>query len=67
MSGAGLNSFWLWAAEQPERVALITPDEREVRAGELLAAVHGWSGLRSTRAGRTRRLASRIDERTRRG
>ena len=37
--------FWSIAQEDPEKLALVDPDEREVRAGELLASsnqvVHG--------------------------
>src|SRR6266545_4001090 len=41
--------FWSIARDEPEKLALVDPDEREVRAGELLAScnqvVHG---LRAT-------------------
>ena len=41
--------FWSIAQDDPEKLALVDPDEREVRAGELLAScnqvVHG---LRAT-------------------
>ncbi|HMG28400.1 MAG TPA: AMP-binding protein, partial [Acidimicrobiia bacterium] len=41
--------FWSIAAEEPEKLALVDPDEREVRAGELLAScnqvVHGLRAL----------------------
>ena len=37
--------FWSIAQDDPEKLALVDPDEREVRAGELLASsnqvVHG--------------------------
>jgi len=40
-----LNSFWLVAEKDPDYVALVAPDGRELRAGELLAecnrVVHG--------------------------
>ncbi len=40
--------FWRQAAADPDRVALITPDEEEVSAGELLAAANRVShGLRA--------------------
>src|SRR5262245_50540421 len=41
--------FWSIAREEPEKLAVVDPDEREVRAGELLAScnqvVHGLRGL----------------------
>jgi long-chain acyl-CoA synthetase len=35
-----VESFWLRAEKDPDRLALVTPDGREVRAGELLADVN---------------------------
>src|SRR5262245_51015258 len=41
--------FWNFAKREPEKLALVTPDEREVTRGELLAAsnqlVHGLRAL----------------------
>jgi long-chain acyl-CoA synthetase len=49
-----LHSFWISAAARPERTALVTPDEREVTAGELLAGCHQLAnGLRARGLGRS--------------
>ena len=40
IDGMGLRGFWSWAADEPERRALILPDGGEVTAGELLAETH---------------------------
>ena len=41
--------FWNFAQREPEKLALVTPDEREVTRGELLAEsnqlVHGLRAL----------------------
>jgi long-chain acyl-CoA synthetase len=48
-----LNSFWLSAAQQPDRVALVTPDALEVRAGDLLRASNQLTnGLQAQGLGR---------------
>src|SRR5260370_42238940 len=40
--------FWAIAQEEPEKLALVDTDEREVRAGDLLVACNqGVHGLRS--------------------
>jgi long-chain acyl-CoA synthetase len=35
-----MRSFWIAAEQEPDRIALILPDGREVRAGELAARVN---------------------------
>ena len=35
-----MRSFWIAAEEDPDRIALILPDGREIRAGKLAAGVN---------------------------
>jgi len=47
-----VRSFWTAAEEQPDRLALILPDGREIRAGELAAQVNRLvHGLRARGVG----------------
>lgn len=52
------KSFWQWAKEEPERLALVTPDERQLTFGELGQRVNQLShGMRARGLGRGDHIA----------